>query len=118
MSETQARYKKNVDIRVKVLKITVNRGSQVFIRNYYRPTNDPNHKLAPIATRPYIVTGSDANTCVILRDNNVTDPISFYCVVLAPHNAFPMQVTQRDSKSRKLRILSRNSREFRELMEH
>lgn len=105
MNKTQALYRSNFGIRVKVPKQTFNIGSKIFIRKDQNPTNDPNHKYAPIATGSYNVTEFIANTCVILRENNFTERISLDCVVLAPQEHYIIVVEQETNKSRPRKVL-------------
>lgn len=77
-------YKRNFDYRVKPARSKVSIFSGVFAKKYYHPTDEPRHKLETIATGSYQVTDVDDETCVILRDVNVTKSIKLDRVVLEP----------------------------------
>lgn len=88
INEKQARYKNNLDFRVKLPKGKFIIVSQVFLKAYHHPKSEINHTLAQRATGSYIFTYVDAKTCVILRDNNFTERLLFDRVRLAPHENF------------------------------
>lgn len=99
-------YNNNFDIRFKVPKQTMKIGFQEFIRKDKHPTNYSNHKFSLIATGPYNVTEVDVKTCVIFRENNVTERISLNRLVLAPQDYSTTGEEQNINNSRILKVLS------------
>lgn len=71
ITAAEFRYKHDFDELVRIHRENVKTGSQVFIRKYYNPTDDPKHKLTPILTGTYQVTGFDDKKCVISLDKNI-----------------------------------------------
>lgn len=71
------------DQKVRTPRNRVSIGSRVFVRKDYHPTDEPRHKFASLATGPHPVTELNGKTCIILRDNKITELITLDFVVLA-----------------------------------
>ena len=65
LRKEQARYKRNLDARLRKPKYGIPVGSYVFLRKEQGTATEPKHKLAQVATGPYAVEQSDRNTVVI-----------------------------------------------------
>lgn len=84
MYSTKLRYKLNFDERVIIPQLKVSLGSKVFAKKDDNTRSKRIQKLEPIATGTYKGIEVDDKTCVILRDDNVTESINLDRVVLAP----------------------------------
>lgn len=65
LRKEQARYKRNFDVRLRKQKYEIPVGSYVFLRKEQGTATEPKHKLAQVATGPYLVKKSDQHTVVI-----------------------------------------------------
>ena len=65
LRKEQARYKRNVDARLRKPKYDIPVGSYVFLRKEQGTATEPKHKLAQAATGPYKAKQSDRTTVVI-----------------------------------------------------
>lgn len=63
--------------------------SIIYIKKYYYLTDDPRHKLTPISTGPHEVAEVNDKTCIILKEENVTERIMLDRLVLAPQLGSP-----------------------------
>ena len=87
MRKSQLRYKANYDKTIRSTAADYSPGRYVFVRrDYANPRENTRHKLAPVATGPYRIVTSDADT-IVIQDGDRHERITRDRVTPAPSPA-------------------------------
>ena len=96
MKKVQNRYKANYDRRLRANAEIVKAGDRVFVRkDYTNPRTETKHKLAPVATGPYLVVNAD-NSTVVIQHEDQQERVARDRVVLAPSAGIAEVATRQD----------------------
>lgn len=84
LQDSQKRYKKNFDARLRLQKETISKEDHVFLRVEQKTEKNGRHKLAPTTMVPYPVIKIQPKTVIIELEDKTHELVSLHRVGLSP----------------------------------